>query len=141
MSVPVILLLLRGMQGVLPCSPNTVNAGTHNTVDASKARGGALPYLSGMGVDGAHNTVGKMSARTTLLAFCHVREVVGYCTVGVQGTVLGIVVDLSALPYFPCLFAGPYRTGIPGRLVPVGFDCTSRRGAVSRVLVHYWLET
>ena len=34
-----------------------VNAGAHNTVDALEARGGALPYLSGMGVDGAHNTV------------------------------------------------------------------------------------
>ena len=30
----------------------------HNTVDASEACGGALPCLSGMGVDGAHNTVG-----------------------------------------------------------------------------------
>ena len=55
--------------------------------------GGALPYLSGMGVDGTHNTVGKMSAPTTLLAFCHVREVAGYCPAGVQGTVLDIAVD------------------------------------------------
>ena len=45
--------------------------------------GGALPYLSGMGVDDAHNTVGKMSAPTTLLAFCHVREVAGYYPAGV----------------------------------------------------------
>ena len=59
MSVPAILLMLRGMQGVLPCSPSTVNASAHNTVDASKARGGALPYLSGMRVDGAHNTIGE----------------------------------------------------------------------------------
>ena len=59
MSIPAILLLPRGMQGVLPCSPGTINAGAHNTVDASEARGGALPYLSGMGVDGAHNTVGE----------------------------------------------------------------------------------
>ena len=36
-----------------------VNAGTHNTVDASEAHGGALSYLSGMGVDDAHNTVGE----------------------------------------------------------------------------------
>ena len=34
-----------------------VNAGAHNTIDASEARGGALPYLSGMEVDDAHNTV------------------------------------------------------------------------------------
>ena len=44
---------------VLPCSPGRVNADAHNTVDALEAHGGALPYLSGMGVDGAHNTVGE----------------------------------------------------------------------------------
>ena len=44
---------------VLSCSPGMVNTGAHNTVDASEARGGALPYLSSMGVDGAHNTVGE----------------------------------------------------------------------------------
>ena len=38
----VILLLPRGMQGVLPCLPGTVNASTHNTIDASEARGGSL---------------------------------------------------------------------------------------------------
>ena len=43
--------------------------GTHNTVDASEAHGGALLYLSSMGVDGAHNTVGQMSAPTSLLGF------------------------------------------------------------------------
>ena len=59
MSVPAIVLLLRGMQGVLPCLPGMVNADAHNIVDASEARGGALLYLSGMGVDGAHNTIGE----------------------------------------------------------------------------------
>ena len=43
---------------------------------------------------------------------------------------------LSALPYFLRLFPGPYRAGIPGRLVPVGSDCVSRRGAVSRGSAH-----
>ena len=38
-SVPAILLIPRGMQGVLPCSPGTVNIGAHNTIDASEARG------------------------------------------------------------------------------------------------------
>ena len=57
--MPATLLLPRGMQGVLPCSPGMVNAGTHNTVDAHRHVGGVLPYLSGMGVDGAHNTVGE----------------------------------------------------------------------------------
>ena len=60
-----------------------------------------------MGVDGAHNTVGKMSAPTTLLGFCHAREVAGYCPTGAQGTGLGIAVDLSALAYFLCPFPGP----------------------------------
>ena len=59
MSVPAILLMPRGIHGFLPCLPSTVNVGAHNTVDASGARGGDLPYLSGMGVDGAHNTVGE----------------------------------------------------------------------------------
>ena len=58
-SVPATLLILEGMQGVLPCLPGMVNAVVHNSVDASEARGGALPYLSGMGVYGAHNTVGE----------------------------------------------------------------------------------
>ena len=70
--------------------------------------GGALPYLSSMGVDGARNIVWKMSVPTTLVAFCHVREVAGYYPIGVQGTVFGIAVDLSALPYFLRLFPGPY---------------------------------
>ena len=58
-SASITLLIPGGMQGVLPCSPSMVNAGAHNTVDALEARGGALPYLSGMGVDDAHNTVGE----------------------------------------------------------------------------------
>ena len=58
-----------------------------------------------------------MSAPTTLLG-----KVAGYSPIGVQGTVLGIAVDLSALPYFLHPFPGPYRAGVPGRLVPVGPD-------------------
>ena len=98
--------------------------------------GGALSCLSGMGVDGAHNSIGKMSAPTTLLG-----KVAGYCPAGVQGTVLDIVVDLSALPYFLHPIPGPYRAGVPGRLVPVGSDCASWRGAVSRGSVHPWSGT
>ena len=81
-----------------------------------------------------------MSTPTTLLAFCHAREVAGYCSTGVQGTILGIAVDLSALPYFLRPFPGPYRAGVPGRLDPVGFDCASWRGVVSRGSVHSWSE-
>ena len=68
-SVPATLLIPRGTQGVLQCLPSTVNAGAHNTVDDSEARGGALPCLSSMGVDGAYNTIGQMSAPTTLFGF------------------------------------------------------------------------
>ena len=41
-SVPVTLLIPRGMQGVLPCLSGMVNADAHNTVDALEARGGSL---------------------------------------------------------------------------------------------------
>ena len=72
---------------VLPCSPGTVNTGAHNTVDASEARGRALPYLSGRGVDGAHNTVGEnvSTYNTASVLPCHAgRRVLfgrcaGYC--------------------------------------------------------------
>ena len=77
-----------------------------------------------------------MSAPTTLLGLCYAREVVGYCPAGVQGTFLGIVVDLGALLYFFRPFPSPYRAGVSGRLVPVGSDCASRRRAVSRGSVH-----
>ena len=77
-----------------------------------------------------------MSAPTTLLGFCHVREVVGYCPAGIQGTVLGTAVDLSVLPYFFCSFIDPYRAGVPDRLVPVDSVCASRRRAVSRVFAY-----
>ena len=89
-----------------------------------------------MEVNGTHNIVGKMSVPTTLLGFCHARKVVGYCPTGVQGTVLGIAVDLSVLSYFLCHFSGPYRAGVPGRLVLAGSDCASRRRAVSKVFVY-----
>ena len=130
------IVYVRRMWEVLLYSPCMVNDGAHNNVDVQRHVGGALPLLSGMGVDGAHNTVGKMSAPTTLLG-----KVIGYCPAGVQGTVLGITVDSSVLPYFLRLFPGPHRAGIPGRLVPVGSDCASRRRAVSRGLTHPRLET
>ena len=89
-----------------------------------------------MGVDGAHNIVGEMSVPTTLLEFCHAREVTGYYPAGVQGTVPGIAVDLSMLPYFLRPFPGPYRAGIPDRLAPVGSDCASWSRAVSRAFAY-----
>ena len=60
-----------------------------------------------------------------------------YYPIGVQGMVLGIAVDLSA----PAHFLGPYRVGVPGRLVTVGSDCASRRRAVSRGSAHPRSET
>ena len=80
-----------------------------------------------MGVDGAHNTVGKMSVPTKLLG-----KVTWYCPTGVQGTVLGIAVDLSALPYFLRPFPGPHRACVPDRLVLVGSDYANWRRAISR---------
>ena len=82
-----------------------------------------------------------MSAPTTLLGFCHARKVAGYYPAGVQGMVLGIIVGLSALPYFLCLFHGPYRVGVPGRLAPVDSDCANWRRAVSRGSAHPRSET
>ena len=37
---------LEACKGVLPCSLGTINAGAHNTVDAQRHVGGALPYGS-----------------------------------------------------------------------------------------------
>ena len=54
-SAPVTLLVPRGMQWVLPCSPGTVKAGAHNIVDAQRHVG--EPYR--MRVNGAHNTIGE----------------------------------------------------------------------------------
>ena len=69
--MPATLLIPGGMQGVLLCSSGMVYTGAHNTVDVQRHVG--EPYR--MGVNGAHNTVGKMSAPTTLC----VREVAEYC--------------------------------------------------------------
>ena len=52
-SATAILLIPRGIQGVLPCSSGMVKVGAHNTVDAQRHVGG--PYC--MGVNGTHNTV------------------------------------------------------------------------------------
>ena len=106
------------MQGVLPCSPGTVNAGAHNTIDASEACGGSLTVFVWYGSRWRpQHCRGKMLAPTTLLWFCHAKEVAGYYPTGVQGTVLSIAVDLSAPHYFLCLFPGSYRAGVPGRSV------------------------
>ena len=47
------------MWEVASSSSGMVNAGAHNTVDAQRHVGGALPCLSSMGVDGVHDTVTK----------------------------------------------------------------------------------
>ena len=51
-------VVVRCMWKVLPYSSCMVNDGAHNTVDVHRHVGGALPRLSGIGVDDAHNTVG-----------------------------------------------------------------------------------
>ena len=55
MSAHATLLIPRDMQGVLPCSPGTVNAGAHNTVDAQRH----VRESYRMGVNDAHNIVGE----------------------------------------------------------------------------------
>ena len=50
-------VVVRRMCEVLPYSPCMVDDDAHNTVDVQRHVGGALPCLSGMRVDGAHNTV------------------------------------------------------------------------------------
>ena len=54
--------------------------------------------------------------------------------------ILGIAVDLSVLLYLLCPFPGPYRAGVPSRLVPVGSDYASPRGAISRGSAHFRSE-
>ena len=44
--------------------------------------------------------------------------------------------DLCALPCFLRSFPISFRASIPGRLVPVGSDCASRRRTVSRVFTY-----
>ena len=60
---------VRRMWEVLSYSPCVANDGAHNSVDAQRHVDEPYHILSGMGVDGGHNTVGKMSAPTTLLGF------------------------------------------------------------------------
>ena len=97
------------------------------------------PYR--MGVNGAHNTVGEnVGAYNTVLALL--------CQGGCKALFLQVYrvwspvlwFDLCALPYFFRPFPSPYRTGVPGWLVPVGSDRASRRRAVSRSLAHLWSE-
>ena len=75
MSVPAVTIDAQRHVRSSPSSLGMVNAGAHNTVDAQRHVGG--PYR--MGVYGAHNTVGKMSAPTILFRLCCAREVVEYC--------------------------------------------------------------
>ena len=62
---------VRCMWEIVSSSSGMTDVGACHTVDAQRHVGGALPCLFGMGVDGAHNTVGKMSTPTTLLGFWH----------------------------------------------------------------------
>ena len=115
-----------------------VNDDAHNTVDAQRRMG--EPYR--MGVNGAHNTVGEnVSAYNTawVLSCQGGRRILFLLVYRVRSPILQF--DLCALPYFLRPFLGPYRAGIPGRLVPVGSNCTSWRRVVSRGLAHPQSET
>ena len=132
-SAPTTLLISGGMQGVLPCSLGTINAGAHNTVDAQRHVGESYR----MGVNGAHNTVGENvgAYNTAWILSCQGgRRVLFLQVYRVRSPVLRF--DLCALPYFLRPFPGPYLAGVPDRLVPVASECASWRKAVSRGLVH-----
>ena len=49
-----------------------------------------------------------------------------------QGTVIGIAVDLSALPYLFRLLLGPTPSRRPGRLFPVGPDRVTQESEASK---------
>ena len=88
-SAPATLLIPGGMQGVLPCSPGTVNAGAHNTIDAQRHVG--EPYR--IGVNGAHNTVGEnIGAYNIAWALFVSGRLQSTVSTGVQDTVPGIAV-------------------------------------------------
>ena len=94
-----------------------------------------------MRVNGAHNTVGENvgSYNTAWVLLCQGgRRVLFLQVYMVRSPVLRF--DLCALPYFLRPFPGPYRAGVPGRLVPVGSDCASRRRAVSKEFPYPRLE-
>jgi hypothetical protein len=99
--------------------------GAHNTVYVRRVWQ-ALPCSSGMANDDAHNTVRQIPTPTTLFGFWHAWKVIKhpsgmawrYCPVGVQGTVLGIAVDLSALPFLLRLILGSSSSGRPRSVVP-----------------------
>ena len=68
-----------------------------------------------------------MLVPTTLLGLCHAREVIGYCPVGVQGTVFGIAVDFEcpALLSSVCFLVSTKRASLVGwsqsaLIAPVG---------------------
>ena len=86
---------------------------------------------------GAHNTVHVLTkaAKHSSGMACQ------YCPVGVQGTVLDIAVDLSALPYLlRLILCVLIKRAFPFGRFPIGSDRTGRRRAVSRGSVYSWLE-
>ena len=60
---------VRCMWEVASSSPYRANDGAYNTVGVQKHVGEPYRACHGMGVDGAHNTVGQMSVPTILLGF------------------------------------------------------------------------
>ena len=95
-----------------------VNADAHNTVDAQRHVGGALPYLSGMAVDGAHNTVGEnVSAyNTTWVLSCQRgRRVLSRRCTGYGPLYCG-------LTYAPCLIFSVRFLVLTERASPVGLS-------------------
>ena len=57
-----------------------------------------------------------------------------------QGMVLGIAIDLSALPYLLRLLPGPTPSRRPSRLFPVGPDRVGRERETSKGPTYPWSE-
>ena len=101
-----------------------------STLSMPRGMWGALPYGSQWRPQYYRKNVGAYNT------IC-VREVAEYCfcrCTGYSPWYRGLT--LCTLLCFLRSFPGPFRAGVPGRLVLVGSGCTSWRRAVSRVFAY-----
>ena len=104
-----------------------VNPGAHNTIDAQRHVGRALPYGSQWRPQYCRGKCRRLQyylcqdgCRVLFLQAYRVWSLVSWF-------------DLCALACFLRLFPGPFRAGVPGRMALVDSGCASQRRAVSRV--------
>ena len=87
-----------------------------------------------MGVNSAHNTVGKKLAPTITVCVRAVVEYYSYRRIGYGPWYRGLT--CAPCPAILRLFLSPFQVGVPGRSVPVDPGFASRRRAVSRVFAY-----